>query len=263
MLMTAATSAPWNHASWQALGREFILKEHSKLARANFAGKLANPAIVGTAAAGAGEVERSVWVDQLIAWGLNTVFQLPVGWDIKLLETNGRGWEVFGQEIEAANLEIMVVLAGSKVLVDGGTGFSNAGIHAAIRADLINSDAQALAHCINTQGLPAWQVAEAGNEATLDDPVRVEWVVAPAADRAQEATALKEAANAAKEAKAAFGDNVDFDAIAARFGVPMKGPAKPPEDPMLGEGTPDLGGNPNPAKTAPKDPSKDQSSKDA
>lgn len=223
MLMTAARTSPWNYGAWPALGRAYISKEHAILGRQNYSRKLANPAIIGSTPAGATDPDRTSWMGKLVAWGYNTVFQVPPGWDVKILESNGNGWEVFGEEIETANLEIMVALAGSKVIVDGGTGFANAGIHAAIRADMIQENGAMLAHVINTQGLPTWVAAEHGLSA-LDEPPRVEWDVSPAQDVKAEAEGLTAVAKAITELKTALqGDRkLDVDSLVARFGIPSK-----------------------------------------
>lgn len=244
MLALGDRISPWNTGYWAALGRAYIIKEHAMLARANFARKLANPAIIGYSPPAATEVEQTSWLNKLVAWGLNTVFQAPQGWDVKLLETNGRGWEVFTADIEASNLEITITLAGSTVMVDGGTGFANAGIHAGVRADLIKKSAAALEHCINTQGLPPWVIKAHGADALKKTP-RVEWDVAPAADRETEAKGLEAIAKAITALKSALSGDPTVEhalntaALLTRYGVPLDPKTEAPEpEPMPVAGAP-------------------------
>lgn len=226
--------APWNFGSWPALGRAFITKEHAMLHRANFGGKLANPARVAFAPQAATETQRTGFLSRLLQWGVNTCIELLPGWDVKLLESNGRGWEVFGTDIETANLESMIIISGQVVTVTGGTGFANADVHKSIRADLIKETGDTLAHTINTQVLPQYTLALHGVDALADGP-RVEWDTTPPEDRQAEAQALTQVAaaitallSALSEARAANDNDkaikiaLDVLALAKRFGVPLK-----------------------------------------
>jgi phage gp29-like protein len=202
--------------------------------RANYCAKLANPARVAKAPAGAAEEQRKGFFANLLQWGLNTVIELPAGWDADLLESNGRGHEVFGVSIDTANFEIEIALAGQVVTVTGGTGFANASIHQTIRADLIKKTADALAYTLNTQGLPAWAFAMGGLDALADCP-RVEWDIAPPADREADAkaiTAVAGAVSAMRPVLAVAGKDLDLDAMVNRFGIPVtsKPPSVKPED---------------------------------
>lgn len=226
--------APWQFGLWRANGRAWINKEHALLHRSNYSAKLANPARVATAPLGATETQREGFLARVMAWGINTVFELPVGWEVKLVESNGRGFEVFQEEIASSDNEFMISIAGQVVTTTGGTGFANANIHQSIRADIIQSVADALAYTCNTQILPPWVVATYGIEALRTRAI-VEWDVAPPKDRLAEANALVTTANAIKglsEALSAYSRQPDVVAIARKFGVPIAGDAD-------GDGNPD------------------------
>jgi hypothetical protein len=215
--------APWQTGLWRAVGRSWIDKEHARLMKSNWEGKLANPARVAVSPQGAGEIQKQSWFRAVMAWGINTVFGVTPGYDVKLLESNGRGWECFLETIEASNRDIVIALTGSTVLVDGGTGFANADVHASIRADMIQSTADALAYTINTQGIPPWVVARWGVEGLANCAV-VSWDVTPPQDRNAEAQALVGAAAALKslqEAASAAGRTLDVDVVADKLGIAL------------------------------------------
>jgi phage gp29-like protein len=156
--------------------------------------------------------------------GVNTTFELPPGWEVKLIESNGRGYEVFQEEITTADQEIMIALAGQVVTTTGGTGFANADIHKSIRADLIQETADALAYTINTQGIPQYVIRHFGIDRLEAGGATVEWDVTPPKDVKQEAESLK-----------AFGDAllsittglqpykraIDVGALMTKFGIPV------------------------------------------
>lgn len=216
--------SPWVNGIWRAIGRAFIRKEHAALHKDNWEGKLANPARVAVAPSGAGEQQADNWFKAVMAWGVNTVFGMRPGYDVKLVESNGRGWESFNKTIDAANTEMIICVAGQTVTTDGGTGFANADVHKSIRADLISETADALAYTVNTQGIPAFVAARFGEEAINSKPCVVEWDVTPPRDRAAEAQALGATATALQQLTAAlqpYGLTPDVAALALRFNVPV------------------------------------------
>jgi hypothetical protein len=228
-------SAPWQNGLWKALGRAYIRKEHANLHKDNWEGKLANPARVATCAQGASEEQQDNWFRAVMAWGVNTVFGMKPGYDVKLVESNGRGWECFVKTIAQCDAEIIICVAGQTVTTDGGAGFANADIHKSIRADLIKSTADALSYTVNTQILPQYAFKRKGIEAIATTPT-VEWDVTPPKDRAAEGASLVSVATAVTQlttALAPYGRTLDIDTLAARFGIPIAGD-------LNGDGKPEI-----------------------
>jgi hypothetical protein len=216
---------PWQNGLWRALARSYVTKEHARLRRENWEMKLANPARVAFAPMGADEPTKKNAFARLLAWGMNTVFGLPAGWDIKLIESNGRGADSFRLTIEGEDKQIIICVNGQIVTVDGGSGFSNQDVHKSVRADLIQRDESSLAFTLNTQTLPCWVALEYGEDALLaDDLVNVGWDVTPPSDLASIANSLVTASNAItglRDTLAASGRELDIDQMIALFGVPV------------------------------------------
>ncbi len=225
VLYTGGRVTPWQLGIWRALGRAFIDKEHARNYASNWQGKLANPARVAQAPEGATDELFDSWFKKVAAWGVNTVLAVKPGYEVKIVESNGRGWESFEKGIGRAEREGVVAIAGQVVTTDGGTGFANADIHKSIRADLIKATADALAYAINTQVLPLFVVIRWGVEA-LDQCPTIEWDVEPAKDATAAATTMTQAAaaiTALRAALAEFGVLLDVAELCQRFGIPILG----------------------------------------
>ncbi len=231
--------APWQMGLWRCLSRAFIRKEHANLHKDNWEGKLANPARVAVAPQGASEKHRLSWFKKVMAWGVNTVFGLHPGYDVKLLESNGRGYDSFLKTIATQNEEITIAIAGQTVTTDGGAGFQNSDIHRTIRADLIQATAEGLAHTINTQGLPAY-VVNVWGEDRLDECPTMAWDTTPPKDRQAEAQSMQTLGSAITVLQKALVDEpdeeVDVKALCTKFGIPLRAKRKA----EAGEGKPRL-----------------------
>jgi hypothetical protein len=223
--MPGARMSPWHFGLWPALGRSFINKEHAMLHRSNYSAKLANPARAAVAPSGATETQRQGFLQRLIAWGVNTVFELPPGWDVKIIESNGRGIEVFQKEIDTSDNEYMVAISGQLVTTTGGTGFANADIHQSIRQDLIKGDGESLSYTINTQGLPQYIAANFGGPDAISERwVNVEWDTSTPKQLKDEAqTLLTLAQGVAQMAVSLQGTDrrLNLDELATRYGLPI------------------------------------------
>jgi hypothetical protein len=215
--------APWRYGMWPALGKNFIEKDHAIMHRANYSAKLANPARVAESPAGATENFRAGMIRMLLAWGINSVIELPPGWKASLLESKGEGWKVFQDQIDTCDREYMVLLAGQEVTTTGGTGFSNQKMPEMIRQDLIAADAEKLAYTFNTQVIPLYTVLRKG-EAGLSTPTWMQWSTSRAQDLEGEGRTLQTAGQGIAqlvEALSAVGREVDVDQLCERFGIPL------------------------------------------
>lgn len=222
---------PWNHGSWQALARAFVSKEHAFMMRENYNAKLANPARVAVSPQGASEEQKQSWFQKVMAWGVNSVFGLMPGYDIRLLELKGEGFRVFQETIGTCDTEFMISICGQIVTVTGGAGFANANIHATIRTDLIQGDGDALAETLNEQAIPRVLQSYVGANETCE----LSWDTRPPADMKAGAESLSATAKAIEDcdrALAKHGLELDVQAVTARFAMPVRARRASSEPPM-------------------------------
>jgi hypothetical protein len=220
---------PWQNGLWSSLSRSYVSKDHSFHYREAYMATLANAARVAEGPLGATEDEREGWAQKLMAWGLNSVFSLPKGWTVKLLESNGIGYQAFKETIESCNYDMMIALAGQLVTVTGGVGFANADIFKTIALDLIQDDADGACGDLNEQALRPIvnNMLGSGERGT------VEIDTTPPTDLtavANSITAACEAVAAFNQQAAPYGFEVDLQEIVTRYRIPVRrvAPHAPP-----------------------------------
>lgn len=224
--------APWNNGTWNTAGRSYINKTQSIFARQSYEMKHSHPARVAFSALGSVESERDGMMSKLIRWAMNAAFVLTPGWDIKLIESNGRGIDIYEHSIKTYNEEIATALCGSAVMLQGTAGFSNMDVFRVVQTDLITTTADAWDHTVNTQILPSFIALRWGVEA-LADAITVKTDTLAPKDRASEASTmvalasaikgLVEAVDAAKaQGSLAEGVVVNVLELLARYGIPTE-----------------------------------------
>lgn len=239
--------SPWNSGIWPAIGQAFINKQHAQMYRANYCAKLANPARAAHSPLGADEPQAQSFFQRVMAWGVNTTFHLPPGWDVSLLELKGTGYEVFQADIDTADKEITISIAGQMVSVDGGAGFSNTDLHRSIRSDIIGEVAEGLDYTINTQVIPQWVATKYGPEAIPAAAVVKREIKRPK-DLEAEARSMSITAQAVKElgeVLRGYGRELDIDELLVRYEIPVKG------DGETGDANPDSSGRVSPTSDVP------------
>ena len=221
---------PWNNGLWNTLGRSYINKTQTIFARQSYEMKHSHPARVAIAALGATEEERQGFLGGIIRWAMNAAFALPVGWDLKLIESNGQGIAVYEKSIDTYNAEIATALCGSAVMLQGTVGFSNVDVFRVVQKDLIETTAKGWDHTVNTQILPAFIGQRWGVDA-LENATTVETDTTAPADRKVEADTMVSLGNSIKglveaiqAAQVAAGVKkpiaLNVGEILARFGIP-------------------------------------------
>lgn len=226
--------SPWQFGAWIPCGNAFIEKSHAKLYRQNYGSKLANPARVIHAPPGAQEPERDGMLARMAAWGINTVVELPAGWEASLLESNGRGHQVWQEDESSANTDIKMAIAGQLVTSDGGTGFDKGDLFETIRSDIVQTDGSILAYILNTQAMPMLTALMIDLPTALADPGSVAWDTTPPQDRQREATLISTGASALAQLTASlqgYPFAVNVPELALRLGLPIAPgtPVAPPE----------------------------------
>lgn len=226
---------PWNAGLWRAVCQAWITKTHSRLTANNWEASLANSAKIAVAPSGASEAQADSIFEAAQAWGIDTTFLLRPGYDIKLLESNGRGYEAFSQTIKQCNDDLAIALAGQLVTTGGGAGFMNMGLFESIRSDLIQSTADSLAYTINTQILPSYVLSRFGESYLEDNLPIVTYDSAKPGDKTREASVLVTAAQGITqltEALKVHGRSLNVEALCAQYSIPLRGPVGD-EKPLL------------------------------
>ena len=218
--LTGPRVGPWQYGKWHPAGRTWVRKDSNQALKDNWAFHLANAARVAVAPNGATGGQRDSWFRQVAAWGINSVFATIPGYDVKLLESNGRGWEGFDSTIKECNESFMIQFAGQLVSVTGGTGFSSEDLYASVRYDLIEDSAVPLAHTLSTQVLPwftAWMFPD-----EIEDSPGFRYDVRRPTDLSAEAsiyTALGSGLETLIRVSAVMGIKVPIGEIFRKFGI--------------------------------------------
>lgn len=230
-LFTAGTAAPWQRGIWQYASQAWIRKMHAVYYSQSFEQTLANPARVCTAPLGATEEDRAQWFAAAGSWDNETIFLGIPGYDIKLLESQGTGWQVFQKTIAACNDELLMAANGQTVTATGGSGFISSDLFRSVRQELIKEAADDLAYFINVQCIPQWVARKYGPE-LIDYGPCVVLDSRPPKDQNAAAASMMASANAITalaQTLQPFGLQVDIQAAIAQFGLPVLPPAEESE----------------------------------
>jgi hypothetical protein len=242
IFMPKATRRPWMHGAWYPLALPFISKAGTALDRLRWQGQLADPLKAIESTATTTERQRSGLLKFILQkWHRSPGFVGRPGEKAYLVESNGRGYEVYNDSDDRADRAIQFTLSGQIVTGDGNKGFSSGDIFEAIQDSLIAETAEAAAEFIHRDILVPWAEEFWG---TKDAPT-VRWDVRSPAARKAEAEAMNAALDVAAKADPLLrerGREVDLDALLELQGqqLPSRELPKPKAAPALTSGGPQL-----------------------
>lgn len=220
LFLPYGSSRPWIKGAWWPVALPFITKQNAAFDRLRWQAQLADPLKVIEAADGADESHRESLIEFIrSAWRRAAGLVTPPKYKAGLVESNGRGYEVYTQGESRADIDIQVALAGQVVTTTGTTGFSSGNVWDDIRLDMVQSIAEALATTIHWQALRPW--ADRYHGARERAPW-VRWDVRSPGQRKAEAEALKAVSEAVEKADAVLaprGERVAWKPLLEEHGL--------------------------------------------
>jgi hypothetical protein len=234
---------PWVKGLWWPCSLPFITRQNVTFDQLRWQQNLADPLKVIEAQEGADEKHR-MWLLQFVQtlWRRAAGLVSPPKYKASLVESNGRGYEVYQQGYDQAAKDLQITLAGSTVAVEGGSGFVNASIYKDIASDKTAMIAEAWSTCLHEQMIRPW-TALLGQE--RDRAPWSRWDIRSPESKlsdAQALGALAEAIDKLDVTLARRGRSVDLEALLEEAGQNL------PTRPLLpGVVAPPLGSKDEPA----------------
>lgn len=181
----------WVYGKWRAVGRFWLLKNASVEQRETWGNRLARGIQWVVAPSSSNEDERNAITEFLSSVITPPVITMLQGWEMKVHDVQGRGFEVWKDGKDDSNDEIRMALSGQLVTSGGRSlGFGSGNIFADIAQTLIDSNAESLAESVHHHGLEPW-----ADRRGLCGPW-VEWDTVPPQDKLALAEALDSAGKA-------------------------------------------------------------------
>ncbi len=220
----------WLDASLRGLALPYLLRTHARRDWARFSEKHGLPITGAVVPAEADAGDKEAFFADLRSLGSEGIVLLPrdregKGFSLELLEPkNYTAWQGFEHALRHCDASIAVVLLGQASNAQDGGSYAKAVALGTIRQDLLEADAASLAETIRSQVLRPWAAFNYGDPELAPVPV---WDATPPEDAVSVASTLATAGGALvswQTAAREHGFEVDFEALAQRFGVPLRRP---------------------------------------
>jgi phage gp29-like protein len=230
----------WMDASIRGLAIPYLLRGLSRRDWARFSEKHGLPITGAVGPEGASTDDKDDFFDDLRALGSEGIVMLPKdrdgkGFDLTMVEPkNFTAWQGFEHVLYHCDVSIAVELLGQASNAQEGGSYAKAVALAALRQDLLEADAAAIAETIHRHVLRPWAMFNYGDAELAPVPC---WDATPPEDAKRKAETWQTSGAALatwQTAAAAHGFEVDFEAAAALVGMPVRRaptPGRPPPAP--------------------------------
>lgn len=223
----------WVDASIRGLAIPYLLRGLSRRDWARFGEKHGLPITGAVVPETADTEDKDDFFDDLRALGSEGIVMLPrnakgEGFALEMIEPkNAQAWQGFEHVLYHCDVSIAVELLGQASNAQEGGSYAKAVALGTIRQDLLEADAAAIAETIRAHVLRPWAQFNFGDAELAPVPC---WDATPPEDAARLATTWQTSGTALaawQTAAAAQGYEVDFEAAAARVGMPIRRAQQP------------------------------------
>ena len=226
LFMPESETRPWKSGAWLPCSLAFVTKLSAVYDRMRWQAQLADPLKVFETTNSVSDTMRMKLEEFLTNfWMRAPGIVLPEGVKAGMVESTGRGYDVYEAAEKWAEGQIAKALAGGQdTTSEGGMGFGNGDIFAEIAENIIEGTASALGRCISKEVIGPWARRKYPHRLAVNGnvPPKVGWDVRSPARRLQEAEVLTKVAagiKAADEVLAPRGQCVDVPTYLQDIGV--------------------------------------------
>lgn len=231
---------PWVHGAWNACARAFVTKDGARCDQDRWARSLADALRYIETNQNSNEPDYLAMLDFVQNhWAHVPGVVLPAGAKAGVVESQGKGYEIYSRQWEQANDEIVVSLAGQTVTSEGGNGFAAGDVWRGIDSDLIQAIADATGEWIADEILSPYTEHICLGRGI----VRVAWSVREQAQKVAAGEAAKVAAEALKalnEVAAVEGKRAKMASFLTGIGVDVEFADIAPPAPPVAQVAPSL-----------------------
>lgn len=230
LYMPYGEDRPWLYGKWRPCAAPFIQKQLAFLDRGRWSERMGNGILWAEGADTTTQRQREDFVDDLIDFDNGPVVYLPEKMKLNLLESAGKGFEVWSKMIEEADKQIIIALASQLSTTLGSKGFNEGDVQERMAAALLQASADTLSACLRKQWLILW--AEAQLKTILPEPTfysekecpYFKWNAEPPESIEAKATAVSSLSDAITKAKPALqgtGKALNIAQLFEDLGVPL------------------------------------------